>query len=357
MQNLWPEIERRAAHLPAAEAGGGIALVGAGAYGQAACDALLAQGIRVACFADNNPDKHGTLQKGVPVVPLKDLAQKKPMLTLITARHAVLPVAEQLEGMGIACLPFDAFFMQKHLGRFSKVRNTLADERSKQVYDHLLLTMLTGDLAYCASVAEGNHYFALPAFINHGGGHFVDAGAYVGDTVERFLWAQNGAFRKIYAFEPGTRQQAALKVRMRRLAAEWAFDESDCECVAAGLGDKEEEKTLVSVPGALIASAFSDSDTGGERLRITTLDRHLDGRPVSFLKADVEGMEMALLKGAADTIRRHKPKLTISVYHRPDDLFAIPEYIAGLVPEYKMAVRHHSPLMMDTVLYCWTEVA
>jgi hypothetical protein len=43
----------------------------------------------------------------------------------------------------------------------------------------------------------------------------------------------------------------------------------------------------------------------------------------------------------------------MSLYHRITDLYEIPLFLKGLVPEYKMAVRHHSLSQEESVLYCW----
>ena len=48
---------------------------------------------------------------------------------------------------------------------------------------------------------------------------------------------------------------------------------------------------------------------------------------INFLKLDVEGSEMATLRGARNSIDRFKPKLAISIYHKPDDFFEIINYI------------------------------
>ncbi len=72
---------------------------------------------------------------------------------------------------------------------------------------------------------------------------------------------------------------------------------------------------------------------------------------VTFIKLDIEGSELEALRGAEKIIRRDKPRLAISIYHKPQDYFEIPLYIRGLVPEYKLYIRHHKFNKNDTVLY------
>lgn len=88
---------------------------------------------------------------------------------------------------------------------------------------------------------------------------------------------------------------------------------------------------------------------------VVALDSYLAGERATFVKADVEGMEMALLQGARETIIRHRPKLAICVYHYPSDIPEITNYIRALVPDYQFALRHHSPQLMETVLYAWVD--
>lgn len=78
----------------------------------------------------------------------------------------------------------------------------------------------------------------------------------------------------------------------------------------------------------------------------------LQGKPVTFIKLDIEGAEMDALIGARMSIKKWKPRLAVCVYHRREDLVEIPLYIHGLVPEYKMYLRHYSTCRAETVLYC-----
>ena len=70
-----------------------------------------------------------------------------------------------------------------------------------------------------------------------------------------------------------------------------------------------------------------------------------------MIKLDIEGAELEALKGARETILRHKPKLAICIYNKPEDMIDIPLYIKELVPEYKLYVRHYTNTNDETVLY------
>ena len=60
-----------------------------------------------------------------------------------------------------------------------------------------------------------------------------------------------------------------------------------------------------------------------------------------------------MLHGAANIIRRSKPKAAISIYHSIYDFFRIPLYLKELVPEYRFAVRQHWNSYDETVLYAF----
>jgi len=72
---------------------------------------------------------------------------------------------------------------------------------------------------------------------------------------------------------------------------------------------------------------------------------------IDFIKMDIEGSELRALQGAEETIRRFRPRLAISVYHRPDDLFVIPEYLDNLGLHYELLMDHFSTNAWETVVY------
>ena len=70
---------------------------------------------------------------------------------------------------------------------------------------------------------------------------------------------------------------------------------------------------------------------------------------------DIEGSEKEALKGARNTIKKYKPKLAICLYHKPEDIITLPQYILELAPEYKFKIRHYTTFAYDTILYAYVE--
>lgn len=168
----------------------------------------------------------------------------------------------------------------------------------------------------------------------------VDGGAYQGETLREL--DEKMSIAHAWAFEPDASNFAALQRQMSgwddRLAA---FD--------AGLSDRSGELAFAAGAGA----ASNVSASGAQRIRVLGLDDALQGAEVNFIKLDVEGHELPALAGARETIRRCRPVLAISAYHRWDDLWRIPDLIHRLGLGYRLRLAVHQHNSFDTVLYAY----
>jgi hypothetical protein len=83
---------------------------------------------------------------------------------------------------------------------------------------------------------------------------------------------------------------------------------------------------------------------------VMPLDMLIDGKP-TLIKMDIEGAELAALKGGRGLISENRPKLCVSAYHRPEDILALTDYIGTLRDDYRIGLRHHTEDRWDTCLY------
>lgn len=173
---------------------------------------------------------------------------------------------------------------------------------------------------------------------------YVDVGVFdFQNSIDFINWAKNG-WKKIYAFEPDPKQYAVSKARIHDLAN---IDINKIELVNKGLSSGN---GMLEFPAEYKASGQTDGDTIS--VEVVSLDSYLAGDAVTFVKMDVEGAEMSVLLGMEDTIRQHKPRLAVCVYHKHEDIFEIASYLLGLVPEYRFYLRHYNSNETETVLFC-----
>ncbi len=182
-------------------------------------------------------------------------------------------------------------------------------------------------------------YFDNDIWIGREDEIFVDGGAYnLRTTVDFTEFAKS--YQKVYAFE--------LEAENIKKCKKTLSDHNikNLELINAALWDKNETVNFTSGSyGSFI------NNEGSSGAKAVSLDSILDGKPCTMIKLDIEGSELAALKGARHTITEHKPRLAICLYHKEEDMFEIPEYIKSLVPDYRFKMRHYSTFFYDTVLF------
>ena len=327
----------------------GVILYGAGINGRWCLDFLNRKEIKVLAFIDSNKELLGKNIEGIEIISYQMyLDNYSNKIILVTSKHHVKEIMNMHKD-NKKIMSFDAWFIQTNYELYKRLR--FNDEKSYIVLNKIMECMIDSDNSKLYTIAELNQYFAFSPFFNTGNETFVDMGGYVGDTIERFLFAQNGSFDKIYVFEPGKVQINALKCRIQRLVKEWAIDEKDIVIENMAIGEKVEEAFIEENINSLASMHINYSL--GNKISVCSLDEYFKDKNVSFIKVDIEGNEYESLKGAENLIKRCRPKMAISVYHKPDDLLRITKLINSWKLDYKFALRHHSSMLMETILYCW----
>ncbi len=173
---------------------------------------------------------------------------------------------------------------------------------------------------------------------------YVDIGVFdLQSSIDFSDWAAKG-FDKIYAFEPDPHCYERSLARLDQMDEGFR---SKTELIPKGLSSKN---GVLEFPAEYNSSGAYDGNT--IQVEVVSLDSFLNGRPITLAKMDVEGAEVDVLLGMRETIRTHKPRLEVCIYHKHEDLFAIMSYLLGLVPEYKFYIRHYNSNETETVLFC-----
>lgn len=170
----------------------------------------------------------------------------------------------------------------------------------------------------------------------------ADVGCFDCESILQYFNYANREYKKIYSFEPEPKQYFKCK----DIIKEGHY--SDWDIYNYGVYDNNSKLYFSSN-----SSSTKISKDGDIEVDVIKLDDFFKTHKApTFIKMDIEGAELAALKGCAETISKYKPKLAICVYHKPEDIFEIPEYILSLNPDYKMWLRHYTNLINETVLYC-----
>lgn len=179
----------------------------------------------------------------------------------------------------------------------------------------------------------------------------IDAGGCYGDTALYFAH-EVGDTGKVYSFEfmPDSlaifEQNMALNPELLRkinLVKKPLWSNSGVPLFVEGGG-----------PGARVSPNAKQADaTRVETLAIDDLASNEKLDRVDFIKMDIEGAELEALHGAENTIRKFRPKLAISVYHKLNDYWEIAQYIDSLGLGYQFALRHFTIHAEESVLFAY----
>ena len=346
-----------------------VVIYGAGIGASGAINLLNKHGIPINCIIDRDESKQGKLYLEVPVLSLERAIRNLNGIEfriLIAAPKYELEIMEYLQEYidkskvySFECDLYNLFilniseykqYLSKNSEEINSLHNKLFDDFSKKTLENVLKGRVSGELSYFRSVFTPKQYFCDGLIKLTEQEVILDVGASYGDTLKDIIKYTNNCFKKVYCFEPDERCLNELVKTKEELNLE------NVVIINKGAWNKSETLTFSSdlngVSSKIVENQIEICKNSKDVYNIETvcIDEIIDEK-VTFIKMDIEGAELKALQGAKRVICEHKPKLAICVYHRNEDLLEISKYLAALVPEYKLYLRHHGINGTDTVLY------
>ncbi len=230
-------------------------------------------------------------------------------------------------------------FIKRNTDKINKAYS-LFSEKSKRIFENVFNFLYSGRLKYL-KLATNNKEEIFETFLTLDDNEiYLDLGAYNGDTVEEFLSYTKYKYGEIIAVESNIKNYKKLVVKCENLSNFSALNNAV----------SNELKTVYVSNQSGRQSNISDM---GTEVQTVTVDEISRGKNISYIKIDVEGEEINAIMGGEKTIKRHKPKLNIALYHRFSDFFEIPNLIYEINPEYQFEIRKHPYIpCWDLNLYC-----
>ncbi len=242
---------------------------------------------------------------------------------------------------------FDGVYFAACRERLEQVCDLLWDERSKEIFRDAVNFRLSGKYRYLLNGSD-NVAALREVFRGQTIRTVLDGGAFKGDSAADFMAALSP--ERIIAVEADGRTFGKLS----------AFSESVTNCtvipVNAALWDENREMTYVSSASRGSGEAGRNRRAKETTVLCRTVDEIAGDMPVDLIKLDVEGAEARALTGAEGVIRRDKPNLAVSLYHRTDDIMELTERVHELLPNHRLMLRRADCIpFWDLTLYAKRE--
>ena len=261
------------------------------------------------------------------------------VLSFASGRDEVIEMLSEIDGkydMYVPDMPvadeseyFDREFYNLYYEMIKRVYDLLADEKSKSVYAAAINYKLSGRLSYLLSeYTEKSESYSLIS--DRGVRCFIDAGAYNGDTAREAVEYFKD-LNEIYAIEPDKKtfkrlmkyvSEAPVKIN----AINAAVYSENCEGSFFSAGNRNSTATATA--------SYEHKTESVSFITVDSLDTSAD-----YIKYDVEGAEQEALIGSLETIKRSRPALLVSLYHRSRDVFSLPIFLSENTKGYKFYIH------------------
>lgn len=223
---------------------------------------------------------------------------------------------------------FTREFIEEHDEEFDFAYSLLADEESKSNFVSILNFKVSGKIEYLFAAEKDKDFIYKKILDVNKDDVFVDLGAYDGDTVNEFITAVGGEYKKVIAFEADEKNFKKLQKNTQDL--------ENIELYNLAVWDKKETLFFEKKKGR----NSKLSPDGTVEVQADSVDNIIK-EDYTILKMDIEGSEEKAIEGAKKSIAQNNPKLYICAYHRNSDMYALPILVNKICPKYRFYFYHH----------------
>jgi FkbM family methyltransferase len=338
----------------------GVYIFGVGKLGQRIFDFLSNVGITINGFIDNNSEKQKSKFNNLIVYSADKISNQA--IVYIASATYFNPILNQLKTLGFTKLfshsqagilfldseKFPIEMYQENLTEdlfinrenYLKVFDLLDDSESKNVFDKLIQYRLSLNHKFIIEVhtSLSKEYYDKDVIELSENESFFDVGGFNGDSAENFIKYVKEQYKSVHIFEPDQALINQAKDRLNKYP----------NITFNSLGIYDKQTTLYfDITGGLDGII---SDSGTLKIETTTIDDYKTEIP-TYIKFDVEGVEIEAINGSVNTINDSKPKMAIASYHYPKHLWEIPLLVMNLNPTYKVRLRHYTDSVFDSIFY------
>lgn len=237
--------------------------------------------------------------------------------------------------------------VKENIDSYRQVLDFLYDEKSKRCLLDIIkwrLTLRSDFLVDAYSLSDNKQYFESFLGLNDKE-IFVDCGGYIGDSTLELINFRGGV-KKVYLYEADSRNILEARKNLKNY---------DVVYRSVGVGDCN--KKLIFSQNGNSTSSFSTLNENNcisqVEMEIVSIDDDISANEhVSFIKMDIEGMELPALQGAKNHINVDRPVLAICLYHNLEDAWKLPLYVKEIVGKnYRFYMRHYTYYHGETVFY------
>ncbi|MBR2215279.1 MAG: FkbM family methyltransferase [Selenomonadaceae bacterium] len=215
---------------------------------------------------------------------------------------------------------YDYFVANKD--KLNELATKLADDTSRQALHEIWRCCEQNDIWRFTEGVPDKKYWECYRHLEDE--VWINCGAATGDTIVKYAYINNYHYSRIYAYEGGAKEFQDLSWTVGKLR-ELGF--VNIHCINEFIGIDEHKENF---------------------------DHRYANKRVTLINMDIEGAEMGVLRGAREIIKKWRPVLAICAYHKPTDLFDIPELVWSVAKDYKIYLRKYrsgSPLGFNEYLY------